>query len=275
MHAAWNGCRASASYETAQVVLNLHAAGPTEIELPGLLVRIIAGTNTSSAHIELSADEEVSLPGQVELSDDEMDVWSPFFGTLMALTTCCVFIAIAAVLEKTFMCVGGEAIHSAIDEQNRINQKLSKIIDIVGPLVDHVDTREGVDGEEMIQLVTNDGEPMTPADFLRNVSALLGKLATPDRVASGQARAGEAVATKIGGPKAATAVKVGEKVYDKTQHDTQSNKKGNRKDKKNAAVRCFSLCWHAVPRSLTWCTCCSIEWCDQRESDVCAGSRVG
>lgn len=257
MRTAWNTCRASAPYGTAQVVLNLHFTEPAEIELPGLLVRIIDGMNTStgSAFNELDADEDVPLSGEIELGDDGMDVWSPFFGTLMALTACCVIIGIAAAVEKMYMCIGGEAIHSVVEEQQRVNQKLTKIIDSVGPLVDHLDAHE--DTSEVIELVTNDGQPMTTSDFMRNVSVLIGKMATPDRVASGQAKAGEAVATKIGGPKAATAIKVGEKVYDRTQQaeDTPSNRKGNRKDKKFSAVRYFSLRWHAVAHGLTQRAC--------------------
>ena len=230
--------------ETAQAVLNIHVTESAEIELPGLLVRITDATNGTLNATNIDDDWEfgemtVTIPG---LGNVGMDVWSPFFGTLMAMTACCIFVVVAAVLEKIFMCVGGEAIHNIVDEQKHVNDELHRIIELVSPLVDHAESLKKDDDDSdktnMIQLVTNDGEPMTAPEFLANVSEILRELADNERTHS----AGKAVLTKAGGKKGAAVMRAGGKAYEHTHvaDQEQSKKKGGKKgNSKTSSVRCF------------------------------------
>jgi hypothetical protein len=251
-----SACRATAPCKTAQAVLNLHITESAEIELPGLLVRItdtINGTlNGTDIDDDLWGDMQVTIPGFGEVG---MDVWSPFFGTLMAMTACCFFILVSAALEKMFMCVGGEAIHNAVDEQKRINDELHRIIQVVGPIVEKAEAMNGsgdTDGSgtpgshdgtnKMIQLVTNDGEPMTAPEFMKNVGEMINHLASSDRARSAEAKIGKAAATKVGGSKGAAVMEVGGKVYEHTKptDQKQSKKRGNKKgNRKTTSVRHF------------------------------------
>ncbi len=234
--------------ETAQAVLNIHVTESAEIELPGLLVRITDATNGTLNATNIDDDWEfgemqVTIPG---LGNIGMDVWSPFFGTLMAMTACCIFVVVAAVLEKMFMCVGGEAIHNIVDEQKHVNDELHRIIELVSPLVDHAESLkkddDDSDKKNMIQLVTNDGEPMTAPEFMANVSEILRELADNARIHSAGASAGKAVLTKAGGKKGAAVMRAGGKAYEHTHvaDQEQSKKKGGKKgNSKTSSVRCF------------------------------------
>eukprot|EP01043_Picozoa_sp_COSAG02_P002639 COSAG02_NODE_62_length_43372_cov_14.404710_9_plen_260_part_00 len=240
-------------------MLNLHVTESAEIELPGLLVRITDTINGTGNATDIDddlwdpGDLQVTIPG---LGDVGMDVWSPFFGTLMAMTACCLFVVISAVLEKMFMCIGGEAIHSAIDEQKRINEELHRIIQVVGPIVDHAESmKSGDDSDEkssnspekkkdkLIQLVTNDGEPMTAPEFMGNISEILRELAADARIKSVGEKAGKAVMNKAGGKKGAAMMSVGEGAYKHSHTDDQQQqkkKKGDKRgNKKTSSVRCF------------------------------------
>ena len=96
----------------------------------------------------------------------------PFFGTIMAITACCLFVVIVAVLEKVFMCIGGEQIHNLVAEQQHVNQELHRIIDMMSPLMDLMDSRrvdpgdheDHEDGEGKVGgiggMVDDSGEPM-------------------------------------------------------------------------------------------------------------------
>ena len=139
-------------------MLNLHVKESAEIELPGIIVRI---TDIFDKIVNETDDESLWDPGEMVVSipglgNAGMDVWTPFFGTLMAMTACCTFIAIATVLEKVFMCVGGEAIHNAVEEQQRVNTELHRIITVLEPILSasekatqaQADAHVMIDGEE-------------------------------------------------------------------------------------------------------------------------------
>ena len=86
----------------------------------------------------------------------------------MAITACCLFIVIVAVLEKVFMCIGGEQIHNLVAEQQHVNQELHRIIDMMSPLMDLMDSKRvdpgDEDGEGKVGgiggMVDDSGEPM-------------------------------------------------------------------------------------------------------------------
>ena len=103
---------------------------------------------------------------------------------------------------------------------------------------------------------------MTTPDFLKNMGSALTNLASEDRVRKAQKKVGTGVVTKVGGAKAATAVKAGAKIYDTTQPtvsqgNAKSSKKGNKKGKKTSSVRVhFLRHQHATsPELSSWVDC--------------------
>jgi hypothetical protein len=229
-------------------VLNLHVTETAEIELPGLLVRITDVFNKTYNDTDMIDEDELWDPGTLMvqipgLGNIGMDIWSPFFGTLLAMSACCVFVLVVAVLEKAFMCIGGDAIHKMVDEQKLINEELHKLLSVVGPVLDKVEEVEGAPEDRtdpssprkkkgLVSLVTNDGKPMTATDFLHTITHVMSELATPERIEEAEKRAAEMTATKLGGAKAGSAVKAGEKAYEASQKGGKKGGKkgGNKKD---------------------------------------------
>ena len=70
---------------------------------------------------------------------------------------------------------------------------------------------------------------MAATDFLHTISHVMSPLATPERIEAAQKRAAEMTAIKLGGAKAGTAIKTGEKAYSASQKGGK-NKKGSKND---------------------------------------------
>ena len=103
-------------------VLNLRMGIDTEIEMQGMLIRIVP---VEASHTETTEPTD---------GNDEQPLTLPVVvgGNILAMLGCCLFVGVVAVLEKRYQCIGSEKIHHFVEQQREITSELHSVLTMMG-----------------------------------------------------------------------------------------------------------------------------------------------